>query len=74
MKNEQMMTKTKTRSSVLVTDGIGTDIMQGAAVGFGAMLAGLVGAWSVSCLVAGVIAAGGPIALVASWFGAVTGI
>ena len=74
MKREQMMVKTKTRSSALVTDGIGTDIMQGAAVGVGAMAAGLVGAWSVSCLVAGVIAAGGPIALVASWFGAVTGI
>lgn len=74
MKNGQMMVKTKTRSSAVVTDGIGTDIVQGAAVGVGAMAAGLVGAWSVSCLVAGVVAAGGPIALVASWFGAVTGI
>ena len=73
MKNQQMV-KTRTRSSALVTDGIGTDIMQGAVVGVGAMAAGLVGAWSVSCLVAGVIAAGGPLALVTSWFGAVTGI
>lgn len=73
MKNAQMV-RTKTRSSSLVTDGVGTDILQGAAVGLGAMAAGLVGAWSISCLVAGVIAAGGPIALVASWFGAVTGM
>lgn len=73
MKNGQMV-RTKTRSNALVTDGIGTDIMQGAVVGLGAMAAGLVGAWSVSCLIAGVIAAGGPLALVTSWFGAVTGM
>ena len=73
MRNEQMV-KIKTRNTAVVTDGVGTDIVQGAAVGVGAMAAGLVGAWSVSCLVAGVIVAGGPIALVASWFSAVTGI
>ena len=73
MKNAQMV-KTKTRSNALVTDGVGTDIIQGAVVGVGAMAAGLLGAWSISCLVAGVIVAGGPIALVSSWFGAVTGI
>ena len=73
MKNAQMV-RTKTRSNALVTDGVGTDILQGATVGLGAMAAGLVGAWSVSCLVGAVIVAGGPIALVTSWFGAVTGI
>jgi len=73
MKNEEMV-KTRTRSSELVTDGIGTDIIQSTVVGVGAMAAGLVGAWSVSCLVAGVIAVGGPVSLVASWFGAVTGM
>ena len=73
MKNAQMV-KTKTRSNALVTERVGTDTLQGAVVGLGAMAAGLVGAWSVTCLVAAVIVAGGPIALVASWFGAVTGI
>lgn len=73
MKNGQMV-KTRTRSTTLVTDGVGTDIMQGALVGLGAMAVGLLGAWSISCLVAGVIAVGGPIGLVTSWFGAVTGI
>jgi len=73
MKNAQMV-KTRTRSNALVTERVGTDTIQGAVVGVGAMAAGLVGAWSVSCLVAGVIAVGGPIALVTSWFGAVTGI
>lgn len=74
MKNTRMMVKTRTKSNVLVTDGVGTDILQGAVVGLGAMAAGLAGAWAVSCLVAGVIAAGGPIALAVSWFGAVTGL
>ena len=73
MKNGQMV-RTKTRSNALVTDGVGTDIIQGAGVGLAAMAAGLVGAWSVSCLVGGIIVAGGPVALVASWFGAVTGM
>ena len=73
MRNEQMV-KIKTRNTAVVTDGVGTDIVQGAAVGVGAMAAGLVGAWSVSCLVAGVIVAGGPIAPFARWFWAGTGI
>ena len=73
MKNGQMV-KTRIRSNALVTDGVGNDVIQGAVVGLGAMAAGLVGAWAVSCLVAGVIVAGGPIGLVTSWFGAVTGM
>ncbi len=73
MKNGQMV-RTKTRSNALVTDGVGSDIIQGAGVGLTAMAAGLVGAWSISCLVGGIIAAGGPSSLVASWFGAVTGM
>ena len=74
MKNLSMMTKTRAESSTLVTDGIGTDLIQGTVVGTGAMAAGLIGAWSLSCMVAGVIAAGGPLALVTSWFRAVSGM
>ena len=74
MKNFSMTTKTRAESSTLVTDGIGTDILQGTVVGTGAMAAGLIGAWSLSCIVAGVIAAGGPLALVTSWFRAVSGM
>ncbi|HIJ90329.1 MAG: hypothetical protein OEV89_06125 [Desulfobulbaceae bacterium] len=74
MEKAPMMVKTKTRSNVVASDVIGTGIIRGAAVGFGAMAAGLVGAWSVSCLVAGIIAAGGPLGLVTSWLGAVAGI
>ncbi|HIJ78361.1 MAG: hypothetical protein OEY01_04075 [Desulfobulbaceae bacterium] len=73
MKKYGLLTKQKVETSILVTDGIGTDIMQGAAVGVAAMAVGLIGAWSLSCLVAGVITAGGPMALVSSWFNAVSG-
>lgn len=71
------MERVKTRerlASVLVTDGIGTDILKGSAVATGALAVGVVGAWAVSCMIAGVIEAGGPLALVSAWIGAVTGI
>lgn len=74
MKNQKMMAQAKMRSHSLVTDGIGTDILQGSAFGLGAMGVGLLGAWAVSCLVTGVIAAGGPLAFVGSWFSAVSGM
>jgi hypothetical protein len=34
----------------------------------------LIGIWGLACFVGGVIASGGPLALVADWFKAVTGI
>lgn len=74
MKDARMMVKSKTRSNGLATAGVGTETLQGAVVGLGAMAAGLVGVWALSCLVAAVITAGGPVALVVGWFGAVTGI
>ncbi|HIJ78789.1 MAG: hypothetical protein OEY01_06920 [Desulfobulbaceae bacterium] len=67
-------TRTRQHSNVIVTDGVGTDILQGTAVGVGAMAIGLVGAWALSCLVAGVIVAGGPLNLAASWFNAISGM
>ncbi|HIJ78922.1 MAG: hypothetical protein OEY01_07620 [Desulfobulbaceae bacterium] len=67
-------TKTRQLSDVLVINGIGTDILQGTAVGISAMTIGVIGAWSVSCLVAAVLVAGGPLALVTSWFQAISGI
>ncbi len=41
-------------------------------VGFGA--GAVVGLWSVACFVGGVIASGGPLSFVASWFKAVFGL
>ena len=67
-------TKVKQFADVVETDGIGTDILQGSALGVGAMAAGLIGAWAISCFAAGIISAGGPLNLVASWFKAVSGM
>lgn len=66
--------KVQSKSGVIVTDGLGSDVMQGIAAGAGILMAALVGAWAFSSLVAGVIAAGGPAKLVASWFQAVSGM
>lgn len=60
-------------ASTFVIDGIGTDIIKGAFAGLFAMIVGIIGAWSLSCLVAGIIAAGGLTAFVSNWLRAVVG-
>ncbi len=68
-------TRAKERlGSVLVTDGIGNDILKGGAVASGALAVGVIGAWALSCMVAAVIQAGGPISLFRYWLSAVTGV
>jgi len=73
MENVRMRSKVKLANNV-VTDGIGTDILKGTAFAAGAMTVGVIGAWAVSCMIAGVIEAGGPLALAQYWLSAVTGI
>ena len=74
MTNAGQMTRKQARGKTIVRDGIGTDLLKGTAVGVGAMATGLLGAWAVSCMISGVIATGGPIALVGKWISAVTGV
>ena len=74
MMNFKMTIQTKADSSALVTDGVGTDILQGTAIGIGAMAIGLIGAWSLSCVAAGAMVAGSPWGLVTSWIEAVSGM
>jgi hypothetical protein len=71
---ERVKTMEKRLANVLVTDGIGNDILKGSAMATGALAVGVVGAWALSCLVAGVIEAGGPLALIQYWVSAVTGV
>lgn len=66
--------QTKSKNSSLVTDGIGNDLLKGTAIGIAAFAVGVLGAWAVSCLAAGVIAAGGPLELVSTWLQAVRGM
>ncbi|BDD87976.1 hypothetical protein [Desulfofustis limnaeus] len=67
-------TKVEQRQEVAVTDGLGTVVFQGVFYGSGLFGTVLVGAWAASCLVGGMIAAGGPAKLALSWFQATTGI
>jgi hypothetical protein len=72
MQGAKSLTKSKVESYI-VTDGLGNEVIKGAAAAVGAFGAGAVGIWAISCLVSGVVAAGGPLGLVKSWFMAVGG-
>jgi hypothetical protein len=72
MQGTKSLSKSKVES-LIVTDGLGNDIIKGAVAATGAFAAGAIGIWAISCLVSGAMAAGGPLALVKSWFMAVGG-
>lgn len=65
VKSEQ----TKTAENIRVRDEVSTGAML-ATGGLGLLF----GTWAVACFVGGLIAAGGPLSFVKSWFTAVTGI
>ena len=73
MENVRTRNKLQVRNN-LVTDGIGNDILKGTAFAAGAMAVGVIGAWAISCMVAGVLQAGGPLAMMQYWVSAVTGM
>ena len=74
MQGVNSLTKQKTKSTPIVTDGIGSDILKGSAFAVGAMAVGILGVWAISCLVSGVIEAGGPLHMFTSWLNAVSGM
>lgn len=51
----------------------GTEVSRGAMIATGT-LGALFGTWSVACFVGGLLAAGGPLSFVRSWFTAVSGM
>ncbi len=65
-------TAVKTRNAVRTNDKV--DVQLGkvglAVIGFTSCAVGL---WAVACVVGGMVASGGPVALVANWFKAVVG-
>jgi len=70
---EQVKSRTKQKSTgALVSDGVGNEILAGSAAAVGLFLAGGLAVWAVSCFVSGVMAAGGPLALIQSWWSAIT--
>jgi len=73
MQKAKMNEGLKASGSIFVKDGIGNDILKGSAAAVGAMAVGLLGVWVISAMVSGIIAAGGPLELISSWYNAVTG-
>lgn len=74
MQGVKSLTKQKAKNNVLVTDGIGNDVLKGSAFAVGAMAVGILGIWAISCLASGIIEAGGPLSLFTSWLNAVSGV
>jgi hypothetical protein len=72
MQGAKSLTKTKAQGLV-VTDGLGNEIIKGGVAAIGAFGAGVVGIWAFASLFSAMIAAGGPLGLVKSWFMAVGG-
>lgn len=74
MQGVKSLTKQKAKNNILVTDGIGNDLLKGSALAVGAMAVGVLGVWAISCLASGIIEAGGPVNMFTSWLNAVTGV
>ncbi|OQX17081.1 MAG: hypothetical protein BWK76_10820 [Desulfobulbaceae bacterium A2] len=69
----QQMTMTKIRTGIDARERIDSEVSK---VGLGviSIASGLIAAWSIACLVGGMVASGGPLQLVVSWFTAVAGV
>ena len=69
-----MTTAIKSQSKSQESSKVAVDsVSRGSIVTMGVASA-LVGLWAVACLVSAMIGSGGPIALIKSWFSAVSGI
>lgn len=71
-KMKTQMTAIKTRNAVKTDGKVDEQILK---VGFGAIgvASCALGVWALASLIGGMVASGGPLALVANWFRAVTG-
>ncbi|HFQ89958.1 MAG TPA: hypothetical protein ENK27_07755 [Desulfobulbus sp.] len=63
----------KTKTSEKTNVAVQAEVSRGTLVTLG-VTGAIVGLWALASLVAGMIAAGGPIALAKAWFSAVTGM
>ena len=72
---DTVMTKQQTKSTVQqdTKTTVSTEVDK-VIIGSIAAFAGVVGLWSIACLASAMFQAGGPLALVGSWFKAVSGM
>ncbi len=72
MKNTAQVQQ-KNKVGVGEISGVGTEISK-VSVTVVAVFGGIVGLWSLASLIGGLVASGGPLALVGNWFKAVSGM
>ncbi len=72
MKNTAQVQQ-KNKAGVGEITGVGTEISK-VSVTVVAVFGGIVGLWSLASLIGGLVASGGPLALVGNWFKAVSGM
>jgi len=71
MKDTAVMTRTKVRTGEKATAT--TEISKAGIYTVG-IASALIGIWGLACFVGGLVASGGPLALIGNWFKAVAGI
>lgn len=64
---------TGSRTTTLETEKAVTEISRIGIVSIGVTSA-LIGLWSLSCMIGGMVESGGPLSLIKSWYGAVIGV
>lgn len=77
MLHSELKTTSRTRSqdSVRASESSQArgEISRGVLISF-SVISGLTGAWAAACIVGGLMASGGPLAMVKAWFSAVAGL
>jgi hypothetical protein len=72
-----MQQKSRVKESVRIgvqeKSEVGTEVSK-VSITMVSIFAAVVGLWSFACIVGGLIASGGPLSFVKSWFGAVSGM
>ncbi|MBI5558559.1 MAG: hypothetical protein HY885_13075 [Deltaproteobacteria bacterium] len=73
MPEANVQVKTRSHSQASETANTGLEVSKGAMIALSAVPA-LAGVWAAACLFGGLLASGGPIGLIKSWFSAVMGM
>ena len=72
--NETTLTGTKTRTGARETSQAGIDAITKTSIVAMGGISGLIGLWALASIVGAMVTAGGPLALITGWIGAVTGL
>ena len=73
MQDSNVQAKSKGQTQVKVNTHVHADLSTGA-IAAATSIPALIGLWAVTCFVGGMVASGGPMAMIQSFFTAVTGL